>query len=132
MPKEKTTKAEYYTMRLNPVTSEEDRATLEIIKAKEKQGYPFKKLAQDAILRYADYTPEMFSKSPSGNILGGLEDLLTRFAHEIVGELRGGGIKSEINGDTDDEDPRQSTTPFARTLARSFMQRQQERVGDEE
>lgn len=130
MPKEKTTQAKYFTLRLNPVTSAEDSETLNIIRQLESEGYTFKQIAQDAILARQGYNPEMFSKSTSGYILGGLENLLTRFAGEIVHELKKGG-KSQINGDTDD-DAREEESPLVRNLARSFMQRQQKALGDEE
>ena len=118
--REKTTKAENRTMRINPETSQQDADTLAIIKQLEAQGYNFKQIAQDAILRANGHQPEMYSKNPSGFILGSIEDMLSRFASEVISNVRGSGGRGKSEEINDEED----VTPFANKLAQSFIQRQ--------
>lgn len=119
--REKTTKAEYRSMRINPETSKEDADTLEIIERLEKQGYNFKQIAQDAILRAGGAKPEMYSKNPSGFILGSIEDMLSRFASELIGSMRGGAGRARFEEIPEDAD----ISPFASKFAQSFIQRQE-------
>lgn len=123
-PKVKTTEAEYRSMRINPKTSKEDADTLKLIQDLEDKGWTFKQIAQDAILRSAGHEPEMYARNGSGYILGNFEDMLTRFAHEIIDSIRGqggelpqGGTKIEISS-------------FANKFAKSIKQRSESK-GDE-
>lgn len=126
MPPQKSTRAEYYSMRLNPATSDEDAKTLEIIKRLVARGFTFKSIAQDAILRADGNTPEMFSDSSAVNaaLLGRIEDMLTHFAEDLIKRI--GSNPYVGNGDDEDSEEYEPTesTDFARTFARGFLQRQ--------
>lgn len=123
---EKTSEAVYRSVRINPKTSKEDFDMLAIILELEKDGYTFKQIAQDAILRAGGKTPEMYSKNTGFYILDSIEEMLGRFATEVVTSLKGNG-KRVLDEDIDsDED----VSPFAKRMAKSFMQRQKSK-GDE-
>lgn len=126
MPLKKTTKAVIKSARLNPVTSERDRAVLELIEQGAADGYTFKDIVIDAILYANGKTPDNFDRPQSNDILSGMEDLLSRFADEIVREVKNGGSV----GDATFNEPEASTN-FSRNLAKTFMQRQQQNKGDE-
>lgn len=120
MPPKKSTQAEYKHARFNPVTSDEDRRALEIIHRLEAEGYTFKQIAQDAILRADGWKPEMFSGAgdKSGAILNRMEDMFAQFADEIV---RRAGSTPNFSREMEDDGERSN---YTRTLAKSFMQRQ--------
>jgi hypothetical protein len=126
MPPKKTTKAEYFSMRLNPATNEHDAKTLAVIKREIARGFTFKAIAQDAILRADGHTPEMFSDPSAVNaaLIGKIEDLLTNFAEDLIGRIghlpRTGDDFSSDYGDDPDE-----PSGFARNFAKGFLQRQQ-------
>lgn len=128
MPPKKTTKAEYFSMRLNPTTNEHDAKTLAIIKREMARGFTFKAIAQDAILRTDGHTPEMFSDPGAVNaaLIGKIEDLLTNFAEDLIGRIghlpRTG---DDYDGDYDSDSG--ETSGFARNFAKGFLQRQQSR-----
>lgn len=134
MPPKKTTKAKYYSARFNPETSEEDARVIEIVEHWIAQGgHTFKSISQDAILHRNGHRPEMFSDPNLANakLLGQFEDMLTRFAEDLMRHMdalpRGGG---RAQPDHDDDEPPGSTSAFARNFAKGFLQRQQS--GDDE
>lgn len=120
MPREKTSQAEHFSARLNPITSPEDRAALEIIHDLEGKGYNFKQIVVDAILRVSGHTPEMFSRHNPSDLLLGVENLLERFAGEIVGQIKQGNITLEDIPGTDVS----GNSPFMQNFTKSFVQRQ--------
>lgn len=126
MARQKTTQAVIKHARLNPVTSAEDKAALDIIQELEADGYNFKQIAVDAILRVNGMKPEMFARPNPQNMMTDMEDMLSRFAQEIVLAVKRGGIQpnDEPEGETD--------SPFSRNFAKSFMQRNQRAMGDGE
>lgn len=128
MPPRKTSRAVYKTARLNPTTSQLDKEALEIIERLEAQGWNFKQIAVDAILRAGGKTPEMFEQS--GGTVAGLEKLLDQFAKEIINEVRKGGVFTGNQQDDEDEDDIEMS-PFTRSFARSFIERQQRASEDD-
>lgn len=125
MPPAKSSKAKYYSARFNPATSEEDARTIEIIERYLAEGYKFKDIAQDAILRAEGYKPEMFNSGDRNDMkfLSQLENMFTRFAEELMQRI---GDRAYITGDTaPDDEPEQPTSKFARSFAKGFLQRQQ-------
>lgn len=127
MPLKKTTQAVIKSARLNPATSERDKAVLEMIKQNEADGYTFKDIVIDAILYANGKTPDNFDRPQPSNILSGMEDLLSRFADEIIQKVNSGGAVIE-----NAPDEPENSTRFSRTFAKSFMQRQQQTKGDTE
>lgn len=145
--REKTSQAKVYGMRLNPI-NEREATCISLIEKWERDGYNFKQLALDRILRGDNYTPEMFTKEPAiagaGYFAGvvqemlqenteqigdavarQLEGYLTRFAEELTRELTD---KLKTSGKyiaEDDETESEENTGLARNFAKSFMQRQQ-------
>lgn len=146
--REKTSQAKVYGMRLNPI-NEREAACIALIEKWEGEGYNFKQLALDRILRGDNYTPEMFTKEPAiagasyfagvvqemlqentetiGNAVAQqLEGYLTQFAEELTKELTE-SLKTSgkyIVKDTEEEEE-EDHTGLARNFAKSFMQRQQ-------
>lgn len=122
MAKHKTTKAIYRTVRINPQTSQEDADMFEIVTRLESEGFTFKQIAQDAILRASGQRPEMYAKVSSGYILGGVEEMLSKFADEILKKLDTASPRSTgVVSDDDDDDG--EVSPFATKLAQSYIQR---------
>lgn len=126
MARQKTTQAVIKHARFNPATSAEEKAALDIIQELEADGYNFKQIAVDAILRMNGAKPEMFARPNPQNMMADMEDMLSRYAQEIITAVKRGGvqIEDEANGDSD--------SPFSRNFAKSFMQRNQRAMGDEE
>lgn len=120
MAKHKTTKAIYRTVRINPLTSKEDADMFEIVTRLEAEGFTFKQIAQDAILRAEGQKPEMYSRVSSGYILGGVEEMLTRFAEELLSKI--GTTQRVVKPDADSDDDGE-VTPFATKFAKSFIER---------
>lgn len=145
--REKTTKAKVYGMRLNPI-NEQELTAIVIIEKWALEGYNFKQLAMDRILRGDNYTPEMFTKEPAiagaGYFAGmvqemlqenseqigdavarQLEGYLTRFAEELTQELTE-RLKTTGRYVSDNEDDEtEDNVGLARNFAKSFLQRQQ-------
>lgn len=148
MPKrEKTSLAKVHGMRLNPI-HELEYTVISIIEKWEGEGYTFKQLAMDRILRGDNYTPEMFTKEAAiagaGYFAGvvqemlqenteqigdavarQLEGYLTHFAEELTRELTDKLKTSGKYISEDDETEAEENTGLARNFAKSFMQRQQ-------
>jgi hypothetical protein len=129
MPRQKTSKAVIKAARFNPETSEYDRRALEIIEQLEADGYNFKQIVVDAILRASGATPEMFERPGVGT--ADLQRLLEQFAQEILNEVRKGGDVPKASRHADGDDPA-DVSPFTRNFARSFVQRQQRATGEDE
>lgn len=145
--REKTSQAKVFGMRLNPI-NEQEMTTITIIEKWALEGYNFKQLAMDRILRGDNYTPEMFTKEPAiagaGYFAGlvqemlqenseqigdavarQLEAYLTRFAEELTQELTE-RLKTTGRYVSDNEDEEtEENVGLARNFAKSFMQRQQ-------
>lgn len=145
--REKTSQAKVFGMRLNPI-NEQEMTTITIIEKWALEGYNFKQLAMDRILRGDNYTPEMFTKEPAiagaGYFAGlvqemlqenseqigdavarQLEGYLTRFAEELTQELTE-RLKTTGRYVSDNEDEEtEENVGLARNFAKSFMQRQQ-------
>lgn len=122
MALKKTSVAKVWSMRINTATSAEDSEVYAIVQELKQKGFSFKQIAQDAILRSQGHTPEMFSRSNNGFLLGSIEDMLSTFAKEILSNVKVTDTRSgcETPPMTEDE-----ISPFAKKFANSYMQRQQ-------
>lgn len=131
MARQKTTQAKHFGIRLNPATSELDARTLAIIQNRQQQGYSFKAIAQDAILRYGGMRPEMFNDPSQQNarLLAGIERMLSDFGERLLAEYKRTGGRYAPSDDTQDDEEGGVVSGFAANFARSFMQRQAQ--GDE-
>lgn len=130
MVREKS-KAVIKSARLNPVNQPEADA-LKIIDELEQQGYSFKTIVVDAILMADGRTPEMYTSNTqavSTQILGQLDRMFSQFAHEIISQIKRGGIQSVM--DEDEDDSAEHKSRFAESFARSFLERQRRAMGDE-
>lgn len=114
----KTSKAIVRSVRINPDTSKEDANMLAIIEQLERDGFTFKQIVQDAILRSAGHTPELYSRNSGVFILDSIEGMLSKFANEVISTVRGSGGVSKPEIDDGE------ISPFAQRMAKSFMQRQ--------
>lgn len=94
MPRQKTSKAKVFGMRLNPITSEIDAQVMRAIEYWSGQGYSFKQLACDRILRVEGFTPEMFSNEYRQPALTeqSVRELLKDFALDVLQLARDEGI----------------------------------------
>lgn len=130
---------------------DQDRAALEIIKYWDGQGYSFKELVTDRIIRGENVDPVAFKKGEfphqkpatvdeirelleqmpqSGITLADVQKLLESFADEIIRHLKKSGGRSR---DTiEDDDDGETVSAFAKNFARGFMQRQRQGVGDDD
>lgn len=131
--REKTSKAEYFTVRFNPETSALDRDALVIVKRLIDEGFTFKSIVQDAILRADGHTPEMYTRFAAGISLYDIQGLLEGFADEILSEVRKGGFRTAAQSSAvdDDEIDTGEVSPFAARFAKSFLERQKQTRGDE-
>lgn len=115
--------AVYFHARLNPATSEADKAALEIINDLISRNYNFKEIAVDAILRSAGVDPATLPQT--GLTASALEDLLTRFGDRLINEIKaGGGYIPQTEPEPDEGNGKPS--PFTRRFAQSFANRKGE------
>lgn len=124
----KTTQARYYSARFNPVTSKEDAKAIEIIDRLIAEGFNFKAIATDAILRAEGVTPQMFHNSLTANavLISRMEDLLTQFASDLIDRMGSMPRSESVDYDAiEDEEIAAPSSAFARNFAKGFMQRQQ-------
>jgi hypothetical protein len=127
MPLQKTSEAEYKSIRFNPKIHPQDKEVLNIVKSLEERGYSFKEIVVDAILRADGKDPVTFQYSNQG-IVPQLEEMFSRFAQDIINHVKVGGAHIEDA----DEDGNGKPSPFAERFTHSFLQRQQRGMGDEE
>lgn len=120
MARQKTSRAEFYTARLNPIHPEEAKA-IEFIERHERNGYNFKQIIVDAINRAEGVTPEMFAKDSNtqlasiGNLL---EEKLREFAHQLLSN-------GAISLSSPEEVKQEHVTKFTRNFVKGLQQRQQ-------
>lgn len=126
MPIPKTSEAEKLTAHLNPIHPDE-REVLNIVRELKGRGYNFKQIVVDAILRWDGKDPVTFQHEPGASILPQLEQMFASFAQEIVNQVKTGRIQAD-----DIEEDGERASPFAQRFAKSFVQRQQRAMGDEE
>lgn len=116
--------AVYYHANLNPRTSEADRKAVEIIEGLKAKGYNFKQIAVDAILQVNGIDPAVIPQN--GLTTVALEDLLTRFADQIIGEIKSSGGSIRLPDAQPEDTANGKASPFAKRFAKSFASRQQE------
>lgn len=123
MGRKKEDKGIYHHARFNR-DYPEDADVLDIIAPLLEQRFTFKQIASDAILRAAGKTPEMYSRAPipANFATQAIEEMLERFARELLAQLKAGGYQAGAGAGDDEDDG--ETTPFATQFARSFMERQ--------
>lgn len=115
-----TSKAEHFSARLNPRSSEAERRALEIITSLTGQGYNFKEIVVDAIIRAGGIDPATL---PSAGLTADkLETVLAQFADKIIGELKAAGVKTPNDSEFEIDETEESS-PFARNFAASFSNR---------
>lgn len=122
----KTSQAVIKPARLNPKNPHE-REVLRILGEKEKQGYNFKQVAVDAILRAEGCTPEMFDKEPVGDIFSLIKEAI---AEAIPAALRHySGLRMQQSPDAPEEEIDESVSEFSKSFATSYLQRRESLVG---
>lgn len=131
--REKTTKARYFAVRLNPETSPLDKDMLGVVDGLMTEGFSFKAIVQDAVLRASGFRPEMYSRFTTGISLTDVQALLEGFATEILGEIKRGGFTKTLPADEEDVGfEGENVSPFAARFAKSFLERQKQTRGDED
>lgn len=116
--------AVYYHANMNPRTSETDRKAVEIIEALKAKGFNFKQIAVDAILRAQGVDP--IAVPQNGLTTVALEDLLTRFADQIISEIKSTGGSIRLPDVQQEDEGNGKASPFAKRFAKSFANRQQD------
>lgn len=126
----KTSQAVFYSARLNPVHDKE-RQAIDIIESWKSDGFNFKEGVVDAILRSRGITPEMFTRRDmTAQYFASLtEDVLKRFAQELMDTLRQSGMAAPALTSATDE--AEVLTPFTKTFVNGLKQRQQQSFEDE-
>lgn len=116
-----------YPFRLNPAY-EQDKVAIAIIEQKRNEGYSVRQIMTDAIVRSAGYTPEMFADY-NVSVRGGFEQMLSNFAREIIESF-----ENRFSGKppTPDEVGESQQGVWANTLAKGFLARQQQAIGEDE
>lgn len=121
----KTSQAVIKTARLNPIHPTE-REVLQILNKLSEQGYKFKDVIVDAVLRADGKTPEMFAKDSATPGL-----LNADYIHQLVTQAVKEAIKEANLGGPEEDNDDSQTTSFARNFAQGFMARQKQILGDE-
>lgn len=116
--------AKYYHANMNPRTSEADRQAVEIIEGLKEKGFNFKQIAVDAILRASGVNPIAIPQN--GLTTVALEELLTRFADQIITEIKNNGGSIRLPDAQPEDESSGKASPFAKRFAKSFANRQQE------
>lgn len=130
MPRPKSSEAEVFSLRLNPIHPQEARL-IEIIKGWKEKGYDFKALVSDRIFRAEGVKPERYSveRMLPEMMANALEPLLERFAEHIIQQLHAGGITT-LNGE--ESEYTEAPSQLAKNFARSFVQRQRKALGEDD
>lgn len=125
----KSSKAENFSMRLNPIHPQEASAMEHLEKCK-NNGYDFKATVVDALNRAAGKTPEMFAPANSqmAQFAGIVEVMLNSFATELVSKLGTGEVKVFHKPEENSKHPN-GITAFTRNFVNGFQQRQSQTVG---
>lgn len=116
--------AVYYHANLNPRTSETDRQAIEIIEGLKAKGFNFKQIAVDAIIRASGIDPVAIPQN--GLTTVALEELLARFADQIITEIKSNGGSIRLPDTQPEDESNGKASPFAKRFAKSFANRQQE------
>lgn len=120
----KTDKALHIQCRLHENVDYEGEA-IAYFRARIQDGYTPRQIITDALLRAADFRPEMFPQDSGRVTFGKIENLLSDFAQEIIRSLRGSNLRSVDTseavfpeGQIESED-----MEFAKNIASGFMAR---------
>lgn len=128
----KTSNAEYKTIRFNPDTSEQDKQALEIIAYWKAQGFDFKDLVVDRLLRGNGFDPVKMKATNTvlvEQLTRSMEGILERFGHELMESLRQG--KFEISDDDSiDQKDNEKPSEFLTNFVGGFVNRQQRKLGN--
>lgn len=111
------------------LTHDQDANAYDYVLEQEQRGLDFRKIVVDALNARAGATPEMFAGQTLTVQL--IEELLGRFAEDIIQRLPSGTAARVDDADFDD-DADHPVSSFGRALARGFLERQKSAVGDEE
>ncbi len=133
MPRNPSSRAVIKAARLNPINREEAKA-LAYIQKLEGEGYNFKEIVVDAINRAQGLTPEMFTREvadESNRFAGLVEQILARFASELLSHIKTGQVHVSQNVDEDAQRD-DGMTAFAKNFSRGLLQRQQMIRGGED
>lgn len=146
MPRVKTSKAIVKPARFNPIHPAEAEALAEI-QYWEEQGYNFKQLVLDRILRAKGHTPDMYARnqinaeelagSVASLVLGGIDNLLHQFGLDLISTLKSAGYKKAGSSNNEsDYDDEESVSAAEQALLKNFIggykARQQQISGDDE
>lgn len=129
MPRPKSSEAQVFSLRLNPIHPQEEKL-IGIIEGWKEQGYDFKTLVSDRIFRAEGVKPESYSveRILPEMMANALEPLLERFAEHIIQQLHTAGVTNSSSEQEYGEAPSQ----LAKNFARSFVQRQRKALNEDE
>lgn len=129
MPRPKSSEAQVFSLRLNPIHPQEEKL-IGIIEDWKGQGYDFKTLVSDRIFRAEGIKPESYSveRILPEMMANALEPLLERFAEHIIQQLHAGGVTTSSSEQEYGEAPSQ----LAKNFARSFVQRQRKALNEDD
>lgn len=87
-------------------------------------GYTPRQIVTDALLRAAEFHPEMFPQDKGRVTFGKIEHLLSDFAQEIIRSLRGTNLRSVSDSDVStNEQMDNEDMEFAKNIAAGYMTR---------
>lgn len=119
----KTSKAEHFSLRINPDSSSFEKEFLRILHERKADGFSVKKTIIDAVLAREGFTPEMFADGlplPS-MMLAKLERMFDDFAKHIVNSIQRDGITAVSQQMQSSEQGK--TTAFTRNFVNGLKAR---------
>jgi hypothetical protein len=126
--RQKTTKAQHYTARLNPI-HELDAVVMKVIEYWKGEGVTFKQLIMDRISRIdLQVTPEIYTRETEMVNAQLIESLLERYTDNLLSELEKRGIQTATLKNADEGAG--GSTPFSKRFSQGFLARQQQTKGD--
>jgi len=125
MGRQKTSKADVLSVRLNPIHPEQKKV-LDIIADKVQRGATPKDVVVTAILRYGHYEPTVFLHEQSMHE----ERLAKLLAEAVVAAI--GDVRKRPALLVEDDDDGGEVSRYAKNLAKGFLSRRQQALGDGE
>lgn len=131
MSRQKTTKADIYSARLNPIAQNpREIEAVRLIEEAIARGFNFKQIVVDAVLFANGRTPEMFDgQTPEFDISSASLALINATVKAALKNARFSGNANVLEDDEESDD--QELSDFTKNFAQGFIQRRKSAHGDE-
>lgn len=125
MGRQKTSKADVISIRLNPIHPEQKKV-MDIISEKTERGATLKDIFVTAMLRYGHYEPTTFLNDQALHE----ERLAKLLAEAVVAAI--GDVRQRPALLADDDENGGEVSRYAQNLARGLLSRRQQALGDDD